>query len=122
MPRKRPVVLISCRRTAKDPEVGVANVHAADEPYVDSARVAGLLPLLLPVTEDEAAVEEALEIASGVILTGGEDVPPRHFGEEPHPRCGEIDPVRDRFDIALARAAARRGLPVLAICRGIQTL
>lgn len=116
------IVLVSCRRTAKDAEIGIANVHSADDPYVASARAAGLLPLLLPVTEDEAAIEESLSIASGVLLTGGEDIHPDLFGEEVHPRCGEIDLVRDRFDLALVRAALRRRLPLLAICRGVQAL
>lgn len=122
MNRNRGVVLVSCRRTAKDAEIGIANVHSADDPYVASARAASLLPLLLPVTEDESEIADALALASGVILTGGEDIHPDFFGEEVHPRCGDIDVVRDRFDIALVRAALRARLPLLAICRGVQAL
>src|SRR5262245_3125888 len=64
----------------------------------------------------------ALEGCSGLMLTGGVDVDPREYGEhDVHPTV-EIDPVRDRFELALAREALARDLPVLAICRGTQVL
>src|SRR5262245_56359115 len=64
---------------------------------------------------------EALEHCDGLMLTGGVDVEPRLYGETPHPTV-EIDPVRDDYEMALAREALSRDLPLLAICRGVQVL
>src|SRR6185436_8561959 len=102
--------------------IGHANVHSADDAYVAALRAAGLLPLLLPVTEDDSLIADAIALAAGVVLTGGEDIHPDYFGEEVHPRCGEIDPVRDKFDVAFVRTAVRESVPLFAICRGVQVL
>jgi putative glutamine amidotransferase len=73
------------------------------------------------LTPDDA-LPQALDGCAGVMLTGGVDVDPREYGEnDVHPTV-EVDPVRDRFELALAREALARDLPVLAICRGAQVL
>jgi len=64
----------------------------------------------------------ALAAVRGLVLTGGEDVAPARYGAAPHPRLGDVDPVRDAAELALIAAARARGLPILAICRGIQIL
>jgi putative glutamine amidotransferase len=64
---------------------------------------------------------DALDGCDGLLLTGGVDVDPAAYGERPHPTV-EIDPVRDAYELALARLALERDLPVLAICRGVQVL
>ena len=65
---------------------------------------------------------EALEGVSGLMLTGGVDVDPAEYGDtDVHPTV-EIDPERDKYELALARLALSRDLPVLAICRGAQVL
>jgi putative glutamine amidotransferase len=65
---------------------------------------------------------QALDGCDGVMLTGGVDVDPREYGEtDVHPTV-EIDPVRDRYELALAKEALARDLPILAICRGAQVL
>lgn len=70
----------------------------------------------------EAAAAEVLDTVDGVLITGGEDVDPEHFGESPIPAMGSIEPARDVFELALARLALARGVPYLGICRGIQML
>jgi len=67
-------------------------------------------------------VPQALEHAHGLLLTGGEDVSPELFGEQPIPALGRVDMQRDAFEIALVAEARRRSLPLLGICRGIQVL
>ncbi|HZE93714.1 MAG TPA: gamma-glutamyl-gamma-aminobutyrate hydrolase family protein [Gemmatimonadales bacterium] len=90
--------------------------------YVRALEGAGLVPLAIPtiLAPDRAAA--ALDGVRGLVLTGGEDVAPARYGAVPHPRLGDVDPVRDAAELALIDAARRRRLPILAICRGIQIL
>ena len=60
--------------------------------------------------------------ADGVLLSGGGDIDPALFGEEPHAATAEIEPERDRVELTLARWVVERDIPFLAICRGIQVL
>ena len=70
----------------------------------------------------EDSLPQALDGCDGVMLTGGADVDPREYGEtDVHPTV-EVDPVRDQYELALAREALARDLPILAICRGAQVL
>jgi putative glutamine amidotransferase len=67
-------------------------------------------------------VADALAGIDGLVLAGGEDVAPARYGEPPHPSVVDVDPARDEFEIGLLSEARQRGLPILAICRGIQVL
>lgn len=98
------------------------NVHLIGAAYVEAVEEAGGIPLPLPSTEDEEVIDEWLDLVDGLVLTGGVDPDPAHFGEEPIPAMGRIVPSRDRTEIRLARSALRLDLPILAICRGIQVL
>jgi putative glutamine amidotransferase len=89
--------------------------------YVDVVRVAGGVPLILPPVEGETP--EGLDAIDGLILPGGGDVDPVHYGGGHHDANYGISNERDRFELGLARAAlARRGLPILCVCRGAQLL
>lgn len=94
-----------------------SGVNAA---YVRAVIRSGGIPLILPPLIGDAHHAEVLELLDGLVLTGGEDVDPVLYGEAPHPALGEVDRLRDDFEIGLFRAAWDRRLPVLAICRGIQ--
>ncbi|MGE3955369.1 MAG: gamma-glutamyl-gamma-aminobutyrate hydrolase family protein [Vicinamibacterales bacterium] len=74
------------------------------------------------VVEAGVPVAEALRDAGGLMLTGGDDVAPTRYGETRHPATVEVAPERDEFEIALVQEARRLGLPILAICRGIQVM
>jgi putative glutamine amidotransferase len=89
--------------------------------YTEAIRGAGLLPLALPVL-DPADAEAALEGMAGLVLTGGEDVNPSRYGARPRAELGDVHDGRDAFETALVGAARARGLPTLAICRGVQIL
>jgi putative glutamine amidotransferase len=89
--------------------------------YTLALRGAGLLPFVLPVL-DPADADAALEGVSGLVLTGGEDVDPARYGAARHPALGDVHEGRDDFETALVHAARARGLPTLAICRGVQIL
>jgi gamma-glutamyl-gamma-aminobutyrate hydrolase PuuD len=83
----------------------------------DAGAVAVLLP---PAPEDHAA--PALDGVHGVIIAGGADVEPSHYGAERHPKTGGAREDRDGWELALVRAALDRDMPLLAICRGAQVL
>ncbi|MEW6447140.1 MAG: gamma-glutamyl-gamma-aminobutyrate hydrolase family protein [Bacillota bacterium] len=89
--------------------------------YIDAVTQAGGLPFILPSLSMELAAA-ALERVHGLILSGGGDIDPSYFGEEPLPSTKKITPRRDAFEIAVARAALIRQVPVLGICRGLQVL
>ncbi len=74
------------------------------------------------VLEPGADVGAALAAIDGLLLTGGEDVAPARYGEAPHPAVLDVNLDRDGFEVALVEGARAKGLPILAICRGIQVL
>ena len=89
--------------------------------YPRSVEAAGGVPLVVPPM-DPGAIESLLGQVAGVCLSGGPDLDPALYGAELHPDAGPVDSEVDRFEVALARHADTLGLPVLAICRGAQTL
>jgi putative glutamine amidotransferase len=92
--------------------------YAAPDHYVQALRRAGARVILVPAGQDEPA--EALEGVGGLVLLGGGDVDPSRYGAGRHTMTYGVDDERDSFELALFGAAAERGLPTLAICRGMQ--
>ncbi len=78
--------------------------------------------MLIPLIGDEQKLDGLLQSIDGLILTGGGDVDPAYFGEEPSPHLGHVNAPRDTFDFRLIELAARHKIPVLGICRGIQMI
>ena len=113
---------------AKTPIIGISGYSEDGQchvnmTYVNSVRMAGGIPLVIPVTSDDAQIEGILSAIDGLLMTGGEDFDPlKWFGEEPIRGLGEVVPARDEFDVKLVRAAVAKGIPVLGICRGEQLL
>jgi putative glutamine amidotransferase len=108
-----------------DAQWGVFALPAAVQPagYLDSVRRAGGLALL--ATPDPAITadpDELLDRLDGLILAGGADLDPGVYGQTPHAETRAFQTDRDEFEIALARRAIERDLPVLGICRGMQVL
>jgi putative glutamine amidotransferase len=89
--------------------------------YAEAVAKAGGLPFFVGNLSPELA-ESYVEQADGVLFSGGVDVDPVHFGGAPHPNLGFIDESRDLFELALYKAAKRKGIPILGICRGIQLI
>jgi putative glutamine amidotransferase len=90
-------------------------------PYLRGLEAAGGLPLVMPPLSDDA-IEPLLDRLDGICLSGGPDLDPAGYGAEPHPELGPIEPNLDRFELAVARRADAREMPILAICRGTQAL
>lgn len=91
--------------------------------YVSAVQRAGGIGIVLP--PDEAAVADPdllLDRVDALIIAGGADIDPSSYGAEPHPETRGTWPDRDRFEIALARRALQRDMPLLGICRGMQLL
>ena len=95
--------------------------YAVPEAYVLALTRAQAMPVLLPPVGGRA-VEEALVAFDGLLLAGGGDIEPARYGARPHPEIYGTDPARDEAELTLVRAALDLGLPVLAICRGLQVL
>jgi len=90
--------------------------------YVTALERAGLVPLIVPPLSSSEAASSVLDSVSGLVLTGGEDVDPARYGEQRHEKVRSVNVARDATEAALVEEARARGLPVLAICRGIQIL
>lgn len=85
-------------------------------------RAGGQEGILGPQRMDPDEVSAVLDRFDGLLLIGGGDIDPKHYGEDPMPECYGIDTEADLFEMQLVRAAIRGGMPVLAICRGFQVL
>jgi gamma-glutamyl-gamma-aminobutyrate hydrolase PuuD len=88
--------------------------------YVNAVERAGGRALLVPPSED--GVEETLQALDGLLFSGGSDLDPGLYDQEPHEETFGIHEMRDRAELALLEAALARDMPVLAICRGSQVL
>lgn len=96
-------------------------IYSLREAYVKSVELAGGIPMIIPPTHN-MDIEELLDKVDAVILSGGPDIDPYLYGEKPIPKMGSINPLRDKFEIELAKKTVENGKPLLAICRGIQVL
>ena len=90
--------------------------------YVSSVISAGAVPLMIPMDATEENLRQTLELVDGMIFSGGHDIAPIRYGEEPHQKSQEICPERDDFDFLLYRLAKEHSLPILGICRGFQLM
>ena len=92
------------------------------EGYYQSILKAGGTPFIIPCYDDADTLINTLEKLDGILLTGGADINPLFLGEEPVKELHGINPRRDRQELLLTRLAADRQIPILGICRGIQTM
>ena len=109
------------------PLIGLtANYEGIDatlrERYYKQVGEAGGVPVIVPPVADTAVIINTLQQLDGLILTGGGDHNPLWMGEEPSPRLHNINRERDLAELLLVRLAFNRQIPMLGICRGIQTL
>lgn len=96
---------------------------AAPDTYLQALERAGADgAVLMPFSLDEAAAARRLRRFDGLVVVGGGDVDPARYGAEARPEVAHVQPARDGLEIPLLRAAVEDGVPVLAICRGIQVL
>ena len=89
--------------------------------YPEAIERAGGIPVIIPLLRPDT-IATLLDQVDGVCLPGGPDVQPSVYGEQPHPELGPTEPRVDAVELALVKAAERRRLPILGICRGMQVL
>jgi microsomal dipeptidase-like Zn-dependent dipeptidase/gamma-glutamyl-gamma-aminobutyrate hydrolase PuuD len=92
------------------------------EAYYRSIEVAGGIPVVIPPVDNPFHLYNLLSRIDGLMLSGGADVNPLFWGEDPLPGLGGINSARDKVDLLAVRLAYDCGLPMLGICRGIQVL
>jgi len=94
----------------------------ADFDYVDGVAQAGGAPVVLAPVAGSRVAETITSGLDGLLLSGGSDLHPSYYGEEPIPELNVTVPERDAFEMELLKHALRRGIPVFGICRGMQVL
>lgn len=91
-----------------------------NEDYVKGVEANGGLPFIIPVTNDLEIAKAQVAAVDAIVLSGGDDVDPANYNEEPLAKIGSTYYERDLFDYTLLEEALRQDKPVLAICRGLQ--
>ncbi len=115
----RPLIGITGR---KDTSARLHNAPmiSVGETYIRAIHRAGGTPVILPPVTGPMDWAVLLERIDGLLLSGGEDVEPQHYGEQPSEWLGGVDAERDTAELGLIGLVMRRKMPILAICRGHQ--
>jgi putative glutamine amidotransferase len=97
-------------------------IYGNNRAYVHAVENAGGVPVLIPILDDLTGLQALLPRLDGLLLSGGFDIQPQLYGEEPHPLLGEVVPELDALELALAHWAIEEDVPTLGICRGLQMI
>lgn len=98
----------------------IANVLRVKDSYVKSIKKAGGVPVILPILESKEDMEALVKKVDGLLLSGGIDVSPITYGENPGKKCSLFQMERDRAELCYLKTAQEEGIPTLGICRGMQ--
>ena len=90
--------------------------------YINAVVESGGIPIVIPNLENVEDIDAYIDIIDGIIFTGGEDIGPHYFHEEPARQVTEISTNRDLTELALFKTAYERKMPILGICRGLQLI
>jgi len=116
----RPVIGIPCQA---DFRAGSQRpIYGNNRTYVHAVESAGGLPILIPMLNDIAKLEDLLPRLDGILFSGGIDIQPGLYGEQKHPATDMFDPQLDAFETALLNWALQEDIPILGVCRGMQLL
>lgn len=120
---KKPVIgiLTNLMSVEEGPYTGGQRIYV-NRDYVTCILQAGGIPLLLPIIDEIAVIHEQILRIDGLVLSGGQDVSPHYYKEEPIPEMGSVSPDRDFFEIHVIKSAISLQKPLLGVCRGLQML
>lgn len=91
--------------------------------YSEAVEAAGGVPLHIALIPDADYISSVMDGLDGVLLPGSDtDVDPQLYGQEPHRKLGRVQPLKDETDILVLKGIEERGMPLLAICFGMQVL
>lgn len=116
----RKIVGITCNTVARSERS--QRRQTLNVAYLRAVEQAGAIPLILPNTRDSETAARYMDLIDGLLLSGGADLSPALYGQAPHPTVKGVEPDRDATEFVLTKAAIAADMPILAICRGIQTL
>jgi putative glutamine amidotransferase len=120
---KKPIIGINSSRVIKhETAYSHSVIESLSNDYVESVIKAGGIPVILPILSDEESIRQQVKLLDGIILSGGIDINPLLYNEEPSPKLGYIYPEKDEFDLLLVKIAYELNKPIFAICRGHQIL
>ncbi|WFA08198.1 gamma-glutamyl-gamma-aminobutyrate hydrolase family protein [Tissierella sp. Yu-01] len=114
----KPVIGLTC--SSEDLVNG--SLNKLNDTYINAVYKGGATPIIIPILKNGEHIEDYLEIVDGIVFTGGGDVSPLYFGEDPINELGQIDYDRDLIEMALFQKAYEKGIPIFGICRGLQLL
>ena len=120
---KKPIIGISSSVIVDDSGSFAGYKRAyVNKDYVDAVIKAGGVPLIIPFNTDKEVIISQAQVIDGLIISGGHDVSPYNYGQEPSPLLGETFPERDAYEMLLLEESKKRNLPILGICRGSQII
>ena len=120
---KKPIIGISSSVIVDDSGSFAGYKRAyVNKDYVDAVIKAGGVPLIIPFNTDKEVIISQAQVIDGLIISGGHDVSPYNYGQEPSPLLGETFPERDTYEMLLLEESKKRNLPILGICRGSQII
>src|SRR5712692_10461706 len=91
--------------------------------YSEAVEAAGGLPVHIPLIPSSEFIRGVVDSLDGLLLPGSDsDIDPQRYGREPHPQLGSVHPIKDETDLLVLAEIEKRGLPLFAICYGIQSL
>lgn len=121
----RPIIGITCDTYISPPDTSggrTYDISAVGRKYIDAIEAAGGAPILLPSVSNQEYASRFIDVLDGLLLTGGEDIDPSLYGEEPQWVLGNQDEAKDQLEFWLIEEALDRNLPIFGICRGTQML
>jgi putative glutamine amidotransferase len=116
----KPLIGISPTPENRTFDHGEFRRYALADTYTNAVVAAGGVPVILPPHAE--AIDDMLDALDGIIFSGGSDLDSAHWDEEPHPTAYGFDKERDAFEIQAIRKVVERDIPMLGICRGIQSV
>ena len=90
--------------------------------YIDSIYAAGGLPVNIPIISNESNYDNYIDMLDGLLFTGGNDIAPYYFGENPVRELNSMSSIRDEYEFSLFKTAYEKNMPIFGICRGIQLI